>query len=61
MKFLVELKWQKAGSGGARFEEGNENFGSSRGWKVTDLLIYHQHFEKVWSIFNRGGRIGGVL
>jgi hypothetical protein len=58
---LVEFKWPKAGSCSARFEEGNEILGSSRRGKVTDLLIYHQHFEKVWSIFHRGVRIGGVL
>jgi hypothetical protein len=45
----------------ARFEEGNEILGSIRRGKVTDLLIHYQYFEKVWSIFHRGVRIGGVL
>ena len=26
--------------------------GSSRGWKVIEILIYHQNSEKVWSSFH---------
>jgi hypothetical protein len=61
MTLLVEFKWPKARSCSARFEEENEILVSSRGCKFIELLIYHQHSEKVWIIFHRGVRIGGVL